>query len=65
MHGGERAKRERAAVAEDGKKEEVEEHGDGHIGGDGGEEKEPSGAPRLGMAPPEADDRWVLGKVIP
>lgn len=55
------ADRDGAAAREE---EEVEEEGEGEVEGDGGGEEGPGGSPRLGVAPPEADDRRVLGEVV-
>lgn len=44
--------------------EEVEEEGEGEVDGDGGGEEGPGGAPRMRVAPPEVDDRRVLGEVV-
>ncbi|KAI3412342.1 Hexosyltransferase [Psidium guajava] len=52
------------ASAQEEEEEEVEKEGEGEVEGDGGDEEGPCGAPRLGVAPPEVDDRRVLGEVV-
>ncbi|CAL5373100.1 unnamed protein product [Camellia sinensis] len=59
VEGGEGTQGEGTAEGEEREEEREEE-----VGGDGAEEEGPGGAPGLGVAPPEIDDRGVLGEVI-
>lgn len=51
-------------VAAEKSEREVEKKGEQKVGGDGGEEKGPRGAPRLGVAPPEPHDGGVPREIV-
>lgn len=64
MNGGDGAERDGAAGAEEEAEEEMEGGGEDEVESYGGEEEGPCGSPRMAVAPPESDDRWVLRQPV-
>lgn len=64
MDGRDWTERDGPARPENESQKEVEDGAYGEIQDYRREEERPRRAPRVGVAPPEIDDRWVLGEPV-